>query len=186
MQTTPEMIRTVFSTENKCDHGFSREKQIKTKSIVIHPDFDEKPQSQSDIALIYLAEPIPPDYPTALLYDGKSPISDRRIEMLGYGITNELKQDSMQLRTTTKDYFKDLAIKKSLVIFNQKNNTGGFCRGDSGGPVYTYIGNTKKVLGINSFNISAPNEKNKQCQTAGVAMYIPYFAGWIKSEILKL
>lgn len=186
MQTSPEMVYSVFSTENKCAHGFRREKQIATKSIVLHPDFDGRPQNRSDIALIYLSESIPTDYSAALLYDGKQPITDPRVEMLGYGITNELKSDSMILRTTTKDYFKDLAVKNSLVIFNQKNKTGGFCRGDSGGPVYIYTGNTKKIFGINSFNISATNQLNKECQTAGVAMYIPYFSNWIKNEILKM
>jgi secreted trypsin-like serine protease len=104
--------------------------------------------------------------------------------MLGYGITDEQKQDSLVLRTTKKSYKADSFVKESLIGFNQTNKTGGFCRGDSGAPIYVTSGGALKVIGVNSFNVG--KEKNKECHTASFGMYTPYFKSWILSQSVEL
>lgn len=176
-------ITAVFHTSSKCSDGYTREKSITSVNYIIHTDFNQTPQSKSDLALVRLAKNIPGDYPIAMLYDGKSKFSSEYVELLGYGITDEKNRDALKLRTTDKNIQNDLYFKNQLILINQKNETGGFCRGDSGAPIYAKVGNVKKIIGVNSFNIGT--QINQECHTASAAMYVPYFAKWIKDSVLE-
>ncbi len=180
----PRNIQAIFNISLKCEEGFSREKMISSESYKIHPDYDQTPQSKADLALIRLQQSIPGDYPIAILYDGKSPLSNSEVHLLGFGITKETDKDSMRLRMTKKNFEKDIYIKSQLLMINQSNETGGFCRGDSGAPVYVHVGQRKKLIGVNSFTIG--REENRECHTASAAMYIPFFTSWILRSSLEM
>jgi secreted trypsin-like serine protease len=104
--------------------------------------------------------------------------------LIGYGITSENKKDSMQLRRTTKSFKNDIHVKESFLGIDQKTKTGGFCRGDSGAPVFVNVHSVKKLYGINSFTVGV--EENKECHTASVAMLVPYFSTWIQTNAARL
>lgn len=180
----PTSVTAVFHTDMKCATGYTREKTISSVTYSIHQDYDGTPQGKADLALVKLSAPIPANYPVATVYDGKTKLSSDEVLMLGYGITDETLRDSLILRTTTKSFHKDAYVKDQLLLFKQDNKTGGFCRGDSGAPIYVTCGGVKKIVGINSFNIG--KSKDKECHTASAAMYMPYFNQWIQNQILQL
>lgn len=174
--------RVEFTGRNKAKAR--QDKVLKAQKIITHPQYDKTPQSHSDLALIKLAGEIPSEYPLVSLYDGKSALNNDEVIFLGYGITGEEKADSQVLRTTTKSYKKDAFIKGALLGFNQTTKGGGYCRGDSGAPVYVTSGGSLKVISINSFNVGT--EKNRECHTASFGMYIPHFREWILTQVLEL
>lgn len=180
----PSAIQVIFHIDSKCELGGLQEKIIRSVSYTVHEDFDGSPRSHADLAMVRLSKGIPGEYPVATFYDGSAKLSSDDVQMLGYGITDESKQDGLVLRTTSKSFKADTYLKGPMLLFNQKNETGGFCRGDSGAPVYVFVGGVKKVIGINSMNIGL--EKNRECHTVSVAMYVPHFSGWIKTQLLKM
>lgn len=158
--------------------------RIAAQRQLIHENYDGTPQSKADLALVKLQNKIPKGYEPVGLYNGKDLLSEDTLTMLGYGVSDEQKTDSLVLRTTQKSYASDVYIKDGLIGFNQRNSTGGFCRGDSGAPIYVKTHNTLKVIGINSF--VASTEPNRECRMASFAMYTPYFRSWILSNAVKL
>lgn len=175
-----EDVNVIFDTSMLCSSGYTPDKAISAKSILIHDDFDGNPKSNADLALIQLSKNIANDYTIAKLFDADlAKISSDMVVLIGYGITGEKNKDSMVLRGTQKSFSEDLYVKSPLLLVGQKNSTGGFCRGDSGAPIYVFSNGDKKIIGINSFNIDEGN--GVECHTASAAMYIPYFESWITS-----
>jgi secreted trypsin-like serine protease len=185
VQSAPQDgITAIFHTDMKCASGYTAAKTIGSAAYVTHSDYDGTPQAMADLALVKLTNTIPADYPIPTFYDGKSEITSDEVMLLGFGITDETKHDNLELRTTTKSFSKDATIKKQIIGFRQDTKGGGFCRGDSGAPIYVNCGGVKKVIGINSFNIGT--SKNNECHTASAGMYVPYFSSWIKNQIIDL
>lgn len=176
-------VHVVFDTSMLCTAGYTREKAISARAMLIHDDFNGSPASHADLALIQLSKNIPNDYIVSKLFnDDIKNISSDVIELSGYGITHENNKDSMILRTTQKSLKQDTEVKGPLLLINQKNSTGGFCRGDSGAPVFGSNQGDKKVIGINSYNIEDQDNKS-ECHTASVVMYIPVFVPWIETQL---
>lgn len=182
--TSASSVQAVFYTRSGCPSGGNRRLALQAQKLIPHQNFDGTPESLADLALIRLVRDIPADYPVATLLERETLPIDDDLELLGYGITDEFRQDGMRLRTLTKSYRKDALRKPPALYFNQSQGTGGFCRGDSGAPVFARLNGAKKLIAINSMNIGV--EKNKECQTASAAMYIPHFSVWIKNQILEI
>ena len=182
-QMEPAKIKAVFG------HDYRNLKDSKTPSVEVekykvHELFDGSAKSYSDLALIKLKSAIPKDYKVVPTYDGKSETYSDQLTLVGYGITEENNKDSLLLRMTTKSYKNDVYLKDSLIGFNQKNETGGFCKGDSGAPIFMKVGATIKLLAINSF--TAGPEAALDCHSASFAMYIPFFRAWIIKESIHI
>ena len=182
-EVEPKQVRVVFNTSLAPGNPEARASVLADK-IERHPDFDGKPENQSDLALLRLFSEAPKEYEIAsFLKHGTKPSTDE-VVLLGYGITGEKKQDSMTLRTTTKNYKKDLHLKKTTVGIDQSGDTGGFCRGDSGAPLFVSVDKTLKLIGINSYTVGLI--ENRECHTASVAMLIPHFEKWILTRAAQL
>jgi hypothetical protein len=54
---------------------------------------------------------------------------------------------------------------------------GGFCRGDSGGPIIGELWGEPYIMAVNSANVGI--EDHKECQTLSIAMAAPEFSDWI-------
>lgn len=176
-------IAAIFYTDMDCASGYSQNNSVTAESYVLHPDFKRDFQSQGDLALIQLSQPIPANYKIASLLEGADKITHDEVVMLGYGITHEQAKDSLRLRKTTKSLKDHSYIKGPLIMFSQDDAKGGFCRGDSGGPAFVEVFGAKKIIGINSVNIG--KDPNTECRTASASMYIPVFSDWIKTELNK-
>jgi secreted trypsin-like serine protease len=177
----PKNVEVVFSTRS----GPKSPVRAHTigEKIIVHEKYDGKPENYSDLALLRLASEVPADYSPVSLYESGEKILGDDVLLIGYGITGELKKDSMTLRKTTKSLKNDLHLKDSFIGIEQTSKTGGFCRGDSGAPVLVKVKDGTKVIGVNSFTVGL--EENKECHTASVAILVPHFANWIKANAAK-
>lgn len=172
-QLKSEQLKVVFAND-----------QVLVEKFKVHESYDGTPQSYSDLAILKLKSTLPADTKIVPTYDGRDSSFDDQLVLTGYGITDEHSKDSLILRMTTKSFKRDVFIKNSLIGFNQKNATGGFCKGDSGAPIFVKQGSTIKLIGVNSF--TAGTGEALDCRTASFAMYIPYFRNWIIKESIKL
>lgn len=179
----PSKIRIAFQTRGM---GASEAiKDLRPIRIVLHEKYDGTPESKADLALLSLPEKPPRGYTQIPLLSKTEKVAKDDVLLIGYGITGETKSDSMTLRKTTKSWSKEIHLKDGYFGITQSSATGGFCRGDSGAPVLvTIAGGERRLLGLNSFTIGV--EKNRECHTASVAMFIPHFKSWIESRVTKL
>jgi secreted trypsin-like serine protease len=175
----PKNVKAIFSTRDTKSAN-----DIIAEKIRLHEKYDGTPKSFSDLALVRLAADSPESYKPATLASAGEKVLDDDVLLIGYGITSEEKKDSMQLRATTKSFKNDIHLKETFLGIDQKSKTGGFCRGDSGAPVFVTIDAVKKLYGINSFTVAV--EENKECHTASVAMLVPFFSTWILSNAAQL
>ncbi len=190
--TAVPITHSILLTAAHCVHGVNPSAvkvifdstQVNAQAMRVHAEFDGSPQSKADLALIKLRDQLAFGYKPMSLYDGLSARDTDDLVMLGFGITDEKKSDALTLRTTSKSYKNDVYIKDGLIGFNQKNKTGGFCRGDSGAPIFVTSGKQVKLIGINSFTVGT--EPDRECHTASFAMYIPHFRSWILSQAMSL
>lgn len=181
----PEDVNVVFNTSMLCSSGYTPEMAISSKNIIIHDQFDGSPKSNSDLALVQLSRDVINDYTLAQRFEGAvTDISSDTVILIGYGITGEKNKDSMVLRVTQKSFSEDLYIKGPLLLVGQKNSSGGFCRGDSGAPIYVFSKGEQKVIGINSFNMD--DGSGLECHSASAAMYLPHFNSWISTVVQSL
>lgn len=180
-KVVPTQIQAVFGWYTPSTPPISK---ISVSQYKIHESYDGTAQSYADLALIKLSQDIPASHKIAPLYDGRPANTQDQLILIGYGITDEHLKDSLVLRMTTKSLKKDTFIKKAIIGFNQKNTTGGFCKGDSGAPVFVQSGTQKKLLAINSF--TASTQEQLDCHSASFAMYIPHFRQWIIKQMVQL
>ena len=176
-QTEPKHVKVILNNRSgRAPISESRQ----ADRIVIHEKYNGDPKSVSDLALLHLAKSLPEAYkPVSLMQIGEKITGDSAL-LIGFGITGETKHDSMTLRETSKSFKTELHLKETSIGIDQRTKTGGFCRGDSGAPVFADVEKQRKLIGINSFTVGL--EKDRECHTASVAMLIPHFAGWIKNH----
>lgn len=174
-------IRVVFQTRGLAQVESTSD--LKPSKILIHEKYDGKPENYSDLALLVLPQSAPPGYESVALHDAKEKVEDDQVLLLGYGITGETKKDSMVLRKTTKSFKNDIHLKPTFFGIDQKSETGGFCRGDSGAPVFVTVAGKRRLFGINSFTVGL--EKDRECHTASVGMASAHFKPWIEKNAKK-
>jgi secreted trypsin-like serine protease len=177
----PKNVRVVFKTNGSPQEGPS---DFKAEKLLIHEKYNGKPEGFSDLALVKIAADAPAAYEPVPLMTAKEKLTTDSVTLIGYGITSEEKKDSMILRETTKSFANDIHPKPGYFGIDQKTSGGGFCRGDSGAPIYAMVGGKRKLMGINSFTVGV--EENKECHTASVAMPSSTFGDWIAKNAKKL
>jgi V8-like Glu-specific endopeptidase len=177
----PKHVRVVFKTNGSPNEGPT---DFKAAKLLIHEKYNGKPEGFSDLALVKIAADAPASYEPVPLMTAKEKITGDEITLIGYGITGEDKKDSMILRETKKSFASDIHPKEGYFGIDQKTMGGGFCRGDSGAPIYAMVGGERKLMGINSFTVGI--EQNKECHTASVAMPSATFSSWISKNAKKL
>lgn len=170
-------VRIVFHTHgSSMDHANDQH----PAKIRIHEKYDGTPECHADLALLNLSSLPPAGYEPVKLHLDKEKITTDEILLLGYGITDETKKDSMILRQVKKSFKNDIHWKDIYFGIDQKSASGGFCRGDSGAPVFVMVGKERRLLGINSFTVGL--EKDRECHTASVAMSAAHFNSWIEKN----
>ena len=124
------------------------------KTIAIHPGFakdaERKRQRSIDLALIRLAEPLPPRFHTATI-SSLMPRAGERLTVAGFGIgTENDPTTSGVFRASTMNVIEPYGPSSILVWLTDPsaspNALGtGACTGDSGGPIFDPTG---KVIAI--------------------------------------
>jgi len=177
-----------------------------------HKDYDPTTKSLGnapfDLAIFKFKGAIPPEFKVRALpaFDFKIAASDT-LEMIGYGNTSEIAQDSAILRQTelSADRITDLvhikATDKEGVVQERdipvpgtiivKQPDTGVCTGDSGGPLYvknsegqlTYVGITSMGLDVTPNALSA---EKKSCRGVSLFVDIREQLKWITETVNAL
>lgn len=178
-------VTAIFSPAMTCASGYDRKRMsIPSEKFLVHESYAPEKNFLNDLALVKLSAPAPANYPVARLYDGQRPLSSDQILMIGYGISDESKTDSLVLRKTTKSFHKEALAKGQVVAFNQAGESGGVCDGDSGGPIYAECEGEDQILGV--ANRVMGNDPLKSCHKASAAAYVPAYLGWIREHLQTL
>ncbi|MBS1971881.1 MAG: trypsin-like serine protease [Bdellovibrionales bacterium] len=173
-------VDVVFNSDISCS---AMANSIPSVDILIHKDYKGDNQAKFDLAMLKLESPIPSSYLPQSIYDGKAPLSNDQVLMIGYGVTSESIHDSMHLRKTTKSFKTETAIRDQNIGFDQRTG-GGVCSGDSGGPVYVQVGGEYKIIAVNSTVMN--KDESQACHGLSMAMYMPFFADWVQQSLDKL
>lgn len=176
----PDNITAHFVTASRCPANQVRQMNSEVLTSVIHIGFDGTPQSQADLALLYLKEDAPREQQRlAIIGPNEKPTSDQLL-LLGFGVTSESKKDSRNLRRIHKSLKADATYRDRSVIINQTSGSGGFCRGDSGAPVLAEVWGEPRVLAVNSASIGMTAET--ECQSLSLAINVALFSDWISAN----
>jgi len=176
-----DAINVVFHPDMSCQSGYNTSKTISSVDYIKHENYSTEVSGENDLALIKLASPVPGNYHPQALFDGKSTPSSDDVLMIGYGVTDSDKEDSLTLRKVTKSYLKNTVISGQGITFVQL--TSGVCSGDSGGPLYVQVNGQYKIIGVNSI-VMGP--EYAPCRYLSQGMYIPHFTDWIEKNINQL
>jgi endonuclease G len=153
--------------------------------------------STEDIALLLLARPstvAPVQRATS------SEIADAlRVELVGYGNTDPAgtigfgtkRQVNVPMQQVRKSPGEDLTESEAILGFNsftefvagRKGSAQDSCNGDSGGPAYVMLGDTRKLAGATS---RASDERDDNCGDGGIYVRVDAVSDWIDETIASL
>lgn len=173
-----------FVTKDGCPFRHYRRHRIAVDEFTLHPDFDGDPRTFKDLAILKLKSKAPEDQRRLVLNSESTP-DNREVLLLGFGVTGEDKNDSMTLRRVRKNS-DEITSKNGIFLVDQKTRMSGFCRGDSGAPLITFVDDIPYIMGVNSANIGSGTEKRDECHTLSVAMDVRIFERWIQTTMEEL
>ncbi len=133
-----------------------------------------------DLALVKFAGGLPPVYKPTSYIDTFRPGTDRFwLYVAGYGISDEVKADSGELRISK------VTIESALINAGQSFMQGnqakgeGICKGDSGGPAYIRLQDEFYVIGV----VSAIKGG---CLGTSYFNQTLFYQTWIKENLTRL
>lgn len=138
-----------------CESGYSVQRNaVSVQAVTRHAGYDEAVEDVSgrtdDIALIFLKEDLPEDYPIFKIAN-PAEVAASDMYLYGYGRTGEALGGVGTLRrAVVSNSNMILREETKLVELNQQPGTG-MCQGDSGGAGFVKIGEEMQILGINSY-----------------------------------
>ena len=161
--------------------------------VMRHPQFSlrslQAQRATADIALLKLAEPLPPRIAPAALSSVAAPTQPGdRFLVAGYGVTERGDgKTGGALRAAELTATGRPGSLQLRLMDPASNNTGpglGACTGDSGAPVFTRTGSTLFVIGVVSWS-TAPNNAAGCGGLTGVTPIARYRA-WIVDAAGKM
>ncbi len=174
-----------FVTKEGCPFRHYRRHQIAVDELTMHPEFNGDPRAFKDLAILKLKNKAPEDQRRLVLSSGTTTAASGDVLLLGFGVTGEEKKDSMTLRRVRKKP-EEISEKRGIFLVDQKTRMSGFCRGDSGAPLITFVDDIPYIMGVNSANIGSGTEKRDECHTLSVAMDVRSFGRWIQTTMEEL
>lgn len=172
-----------------CESGFDiRSSVTGVSSFVVHEKFDlnlsedHADQTIGDIALVFLNESLPSNYPIYKIADPlKLNLSDR-IYLYGYGTIGYDKSGAGLLRKTDLSLSKITLDRNEKKVFIDQSSGAGLCTGDSGGPGLVQIEGELQILGINSYVSGATG--SDICQGIAGLVLADSYRDWIENKML--
>ncbi len=150
-----------------------------------------------DIALFILHQPAPVA-PVQRATTAEVAAADR-VELVGFGNTDPAgsvgfgtkRQVNVPMNVVRKSPKENLSQAEALLGFNsftefvagRKGSRQDSCKGDSGGPAYVFVDNTRKLAGATS---RATDEANDVCGDGGVYVRVDAVSDWIDEIIAAL
>lgn len=155
---------------------------IPPAGVSLHPEFDAKAISTRrrsiDLALLRLAEPLPPRFAPAGLLDAPLPRAGSAVTLAGYGVTREGEARSTgTYRSAGLATVEPHGPGRILLWAADPDGLGkrpgaGACEGDSGGPIFLDGG----VIAVTSWS-TGPS--GKRCGLLSQGVLVAPQRGWI-------
>lgn len=170
-----------------CESGFKAQRNlVAVQTVVRNGGYDESLEiqdRQDDIALIFLKDDLPADYPIFKLANPDD-LRDSDMYLYGYGRIGGDQGGTGMLRRATllNSGIKILAASKKVEIDQSKGT--GICQGDSGGAGFIKVGDDLQILGVNSYVFKRSSEDDL-CGGKGVQTMAYAYKVWIDEEIEK-
>jgi len=150
------------------------------EAMVNFPD-----QAPHDIALITLAESAPAEATPVEIFLGSLNNGDPLL-LAGFGATGFRNRDSGLLRSVTTVFQREL--EKSLEFTFGPTPGKSACRGDSGGPAYTFGANGELLLlGATSRGLQGKRDSQGRatgCVGEGFYTRVSQFVDWLNANLL--
>ncbi len=183
--TTKEMIRVLRGTDDLTQGG----ERWEVEEIHVHENWDPA-SSDSDIALLKLAKPVPaaaliPLWPADLA----APSPGTPLQVTGWGRTGETSPRSKLLIVVevplqplcdvcnAEDAYNG-EVTHNMLCAGKVKGGGDACKGDSGGPATAVSGGTRRLIGIVSWGKGCGRPKRYGVYTA-----VGKFEAWIRGQV---
>lgn len=170
-----------------CESGFNYSRDARDVSaIAVHENYRDIDLNglagvKSDIALIFLKQPLPAHYP---VYKIASPDLLNQTSLLylyGYGRKSLFKSNAGLLRKTQIQR-QNFSLKSQISELRIDQTLGfGVCSGDSGGPGLIEAEGELQIIGVNSY-VSGP-EKEDLCAYDGNLALADHYRTWIERKM---
>ncbi len=168
-----------------CESGFKAQRNlVAVQAVARHDGYNESLEiqdRQDDIALIFLKDDLPSDYPIFKLANPDD-LHDSDMYLYGYGRIGGNQGGTGMLRRATllNSGIKILADSKKVEIDQSKGT--GICQGDSGGAGFIKVGDEMQILGVNSY-VFKRSSGDDLCGGKGVQTMAYAYKDWIDAKI---
>lgn len=171
-----------------CEAGFNFSRDAReVVAVVVNENYSELDDSRmnkikSDVALVFLKEKLPTNYPVYKIADSEQvAASGSDLYLYGYGTTALNRKASGILRKTQIQPAL-YSINKTLQEVKVDQTAGrGVCSGDSGGPGLVMINGELQILGVNSY--VAGKDGTDICRNQGNLALADYYTSWIENKM---
>ncbi len=171
-----------------CESGFDlRKNTVKVSRFVVNEEFDQNlvahkaSKLKGDLALVFLKEDLPSDYPVYKIADPKK-ISKSALYFYGYGSVGYDKKGAGLLRKTQVSSLMYEILEDDKKIAVDQSNGAGVCTGDSGGPGLVNIDGELQILGVNSY-VSNGDDQGDLCRNKSSLVLVDSYRGWIEKKM---
>lgn len=173
-----------------CESGFrSSVDQIRARKVIRHEGYKPEDKSnpeyvENDIALVFLEESLPSNYPTYKIADPSDleKASDKDLYFWGFGVVRYGADKSSGLLRKTQISSMDYEIIKSRKKIHVDQDKGhGVCEGDSGGPALVRIKGEYQILGVNSYVGAGP--ETPMCNGESYLALANSYKSWISNRL---
>jgi len=167
---------------------------LQVNNVSLHPEWNGV---FNDIAVVSTEKTLPSHLKIVPLVKSLNEVqTDRELVLFGYGITDDNRRDSGQLRRGQSEFHSEInaenydgiSIKNQVRIKSSSSKLVQACAGDSGGPAYAK--SSEKLLGIVS-GMQSLIQQDLSCRNgdSNYTFIFPY-ADWVKEvtgiDLLKI
>ena len=140
---------------------------IQVVDTLRHPDYRSAPYN--DLALLFFEQDLPGPY-VYKVYDAAKATECGGLLAQGWG-----KSETSAVDLNESDY---RVVKENIkTLYTKQLSPGGICFGDSGGPLYAFVGIETMIAGVTSTTYT------QDCLVGGDHVRLSYYVPWLEENI---
>ncbi len=171
--------RIIFGTDIRAEGRIMRP-IVSYQTSPMWPVRGDEPVNSGDIAVVHFEGGLPEGYRPAPILEDTSVLTANSIVMLaGYGVEDGVQRTGSGLLRFVETTLIDPKYSETEMSIDQSKGRGA-CHGDSGGPAYVKVGETRMLWGITNHGI---NDTKDDCSTSASYALIPFYKNWIAKTV---
>jgi len=162
--------RTVLTAAHCLGDGMSvtiGAQRFQVAETLKHPDYRSAPYN--DLALLFFEQDLPGPY-VSDVYDSAKATDCEGLLAQGWG-----KSETPRVDLNESDY--RVVKENQKTLYTKQLNPGGICFGDSGGPLYAFVGAETMIAGVTSTTYS------QDCLVGGDHVRLSYYSPWLEENM---